>query len=66
MTYANGIALGSPQIHSDSIFFRYNDETWEFSTFAILSGDKHLAHFNGIHYEAKVKDLRRLANKKHG
>ncbi len=65
MTYAKGVAQGVPQIKSETIFFRYGDETWEFPTYDVL-GYKGIAKFNGIHYEAKVKDLKKLARKANG
>ena len=60
MTYRRGIAQGIGQIARDAIFFRYRDETWEFPTYDVL-GYRGIAHFNGVYYEAKVKDLRKLA-----
>ena len=62
MKYKRGIAIGMGQIKSDAISFRYNDETWEFPTYDVL-GYRGIAHFNGMHYEAKVRDLRSLAKR---
>lgn len=55
-------AIGVGQIKSDSIFFRAGDETWEFPTYDVL-GYRGIAHYNGIHYVAKVADLRKMAKK---
>ena len=63
--FKRGIAIGSGQIASDEIFFRYNDETWSFPTYDVL-GYRGVAHFNGVYYEAKVSDLRRLQKASNG
>ena len=57
------VALGMPMIQSDTIFFRSGDETWELPTFMVAGK---FAHFNGIHYEAKVKDIKRFLEKNYG
>ena len=63
MTYKEGIAQGFPQISTDTIFFRYKDKTWETPTYGVVG---RIAHFNGLHYEAAVKDLKKLKRKHHG
>ena len=62
MNYKKGIAQGQPQINSDSVFFRYYDRTWEFPAYDVL-GYKGIAHYNGLHYEASVKDLEKMEKK---
>lgn len=59
MKYRRGYAQGIGQIDSDEIFFRYHDETWSFPTYDV-AGYRGIAHYNGIHWEAKVADLRRM------
>ncbi len=63
--YKRGLAVGLPQIASDTIFFRFHDETFEFPAFDLL-GAPNIAHYNGIYYEAKVTKLRELKAKSHG
>lgn len=67
MKYRRGIAQGISQVENDEIFFRYNDETWSFRTYDV-AGYRGIAHYNGMHWEAKVADLRRLKKreKAHG
>ena len=60
MKYKKGVAIGMGQIDSDSLFFRYHDETWEFPIYDVV-GYRGFAHYNGVHWEAKVSDLRLLA-----
>jgi len=62
MIYKKGVAQGQHQINSDFVFFRYYDRTWEFPTFDVL-GYRGIAHHNGLHYEARVKDLEKLEKK---
>ena len=62
MKYRPGIAIGMSQIKTGRIFFRYRDETWDFDTYDVI-GYRGFAHYNGMHYEASVKDLRQLAKK---
>ena len=57
-----GYAYGIQQIRNDSIFFRSGTRTWEFPAIEVLSG-KHIAHYNGITYLAKIKDLEALEKK---
>ena len=54
-----GYAYGLPQINTDSIFFRYKDETWEFPAFDVL-GYRGIAKYQGTCYIARVKDLKEL------
>ena len=66
--YDKGLAVGVGQITNDCIFFRFKDETFEFPAYDLL-GHKGVAHFNGVYYEAKVSDLRRIRKmkeKEHG
>ncbi len=56
--FDRGLAVGIPEIRSDSIFFRYKDEEWRFPTFHVLPNH---AHYNGVYYEAKPARLRKLA-----
>ena len=59
--YDKGLAVGVGQVKTDTLFFRYKDETYEFPAIDLL-GIKGIAKYNGIYYEAKVKDLRRMKN----
>ena len=63
MNYRRGIAIGQHQVRSDSVFFRYHDKTWEFNAYDVVGK---VANFNGIHYEAKVKNLDALQREQHG
>lgn len=62
--YRRGLAYGVPQIKTDTIFFRYKEETFEFPAIDVL-GAKGIAKHNGCYYEANVKKLRTL-KAKHG
>lgn len=54
---------GYPQIKSDSIIFRHKDEVFDLPTYGVVGV---FAHFNGLHYEAKLKDIKKFLRKKHG
>jgi hypothetical protein len=56
--FEKGLAVGIQQIRTDSVFFRFKDETWEFPTGVVLPK---YAHYNGSYYEAKASRLRKLA-----
>ena len=56
-----GIAIGIPDIRTDAIDFRYQDQTWSFPTYDVVG---RIAHYNGVAYEAPVKKLIALAKKK--
>ena len=56
--FDKGLAVGIQQIRTDSIFFRYKDETWDFPTGVVLPK---YARYNGVYYEAKAYKLRALA-----
>lgn len=60
--YAKGFAVGLPQINTDTIFFRFKNEVFEFPAYDLL-GIAGIAHFNGRYYEAKVSKLRELKEK---
>lgn len=51
-----GIAVGYPDIKTDSIKFRYFDEYFEFPTVRAID----ICKFNGYFYEADIDDVRRL------
>ena len=56
--------IGHPQIHADTIVFRHGHEVFELPTFGVVGK---FAHFNGIHYEAKLKDIKKyLKEHRHG
>ena len=55
--FDKGLAIGVQQIRTDSVYFRFKDETFEFPTNQVVPK---IAKYNGSYYEAKVKDLRRL------
>mgnify|MGYP001611760925 CR=1 FL=1 len=59
--FDRGLAVGIQQIRTDSVFFRFKDETFEFTTGEVVPK---IAKYNGCYYEAKVKDLRKLDRKK--
>ena len=55
--YSKGKAVGIQQILTDSVFFRFKDETFEFPTNQVIP---EIATFNGSYYEADVKQLRKM------
>lgn len=63
--HKQGIAVGSSDIRSDTITFRWRDETFTFAALLLFSPP--VAFYNGYFYEAKVKKLRALKRKmRHG
>ena len=58
--YRRGVAVGESNIRTDTMTFRWRDEVFEFSTSDALK----VAVYNGYFYEAKVKQLRKLALEK--
>ena len=58
--YKRGIAVGTPDIKSDCIVFFFKGEEFSIPSSRLLSYPK-LAHFNGVNYEAKIKDVRKIA-----
>lgn len=48
---------GHPQIHTDTIIFRHMDEVYELPTYGTVGK---FVHFNGIHYEAELKDIKKF------
>ena len=64
--YKRGLAGGLPQIETDSVFFRYKDETFEFPSYFILNAEhegKRIVKFDQVCYVAKVERLRELKGK---
>ena len=58
------VAFGQPQIHTDTIIFRWKDEIFEFPCLTLIP---QYAKYNGYFYEAKVSDLKKLKKRaKHG
>ena len=58
--YKKGIAVGSPDIKTDTVTFRFKDELFEIPTI-----DAHpLSEWNGYFVEADIKKLRKWKNKK--
>ena len=57
-----GYAIGVPDIKTDCIMFFYDGEEFHIPTHRLLTYPQ-LAHFNGAHYEAKIKDVRKAAIK---
>ena len=55
--YKKGVAVGYCNIRSDTLIFRFRDETFEFPTGDVLPG---IAFWNGYFYTAPVKKLRKL------
>lgn len=51
-----GVAVGYPDIRTDSIKFRYFDEYFEFPTVRTIG----IAKWNGYFYEADIDDVRKL------
>ena len=58
--YKRGIAIGTPDIKSDCIVFFFKGEEFPVPSSTLLSYPQ-LAHFNGVNYEAKIKDVRKIA-----
>ena len=64
--YKRGLAGGLPEIGTDSVFFRFKDETFEFPSYLILNAEhkgKRIVKFDGSCYIAKVERLRELKQK---
>ena len=61
--YEKGIAVGHGMIHTDTIYFRHRDEVFEFVAYDVVP---EYANYNGVHFEAKVTDLRKLKKKLYG
>ena len=55
--FERGVAVGVQQIRTDSVYFRFKGETWEFPSYEVVP---HIAKYNGSYYEAPVKNLRKL------
>ena len=55
-----GYAIGVPDIKTDCIMFFYNGREFHVPSHRLLKFPQ-LAHFNGCHYEAKIKDVRKAA-----
>ena len=54
------VAQGQPKINSDTIVFRHGEEVFELPTYGVVGN---FAHYNGVFYEAKVKDIRKFIRK---
>ncbi len=54
--YARGMAYGSSNVRTDTMTFRFRDETFEFPTIRVHP----YARYNGYFYEASIDDLRKL------
>ena len=59
--WKRGLAVGQPDIRSDSIYFSYKDEKFNFPALQVIG----ICKQNGSFYTAKVKKLRELRNR-HG
>jgi hypothetical protein len=59
--YDRGYAVGESNIKTDTMRFRFRDETFEFPASAVIPD---IATYNGYFYEARVEDLRRLRAKR--
>ena len=55
-----GYAIGVPDIRTDCIIFFHKGEEFAIPTHKLLSYPQ-LTHFNGAHYEAKIKDVRKVS-----
>ena len=58
--YEKGLAVGTPDIRTDCIVFHYNGEEIPVHAVKMLSHPKK-AKFNGCHYLARIKDVRKAA-----
>lgn len=58
--YKRGIAVGHSNVRSDTLTFRWQDETFTFPCADVPSS---VYYYNGYFYEAKVKQLRALARR---
>ena len=58
--YDSGRAIGEPDIKTDCMVFRFNDEVYEIP----LSDINPWALHNGYFYEIPIERLRKLAKKK--
>ena len=54
--YARGIAVGHSDVKTDTITFRFRNETF---TFPIAAAHE-VARYNGYFYEASIDDIRKL------
>lgn len=59
--YQRGIAVGAPSIQNDEITFRFKKELFTFPSVDVIG----VCRYNGIFYEARIDDLRKLAKAKH-
>ena len=55
--FDRGMAVGVPQIRTDSIHFRFKDSVWNLPTYGVVGV---FAHYNGCYYEAKVSDIQKF------
>lgn len=55
--YKRGLAIGETNIRTDTMTFRFRDEVYEFPLGEALT----VAKYNGYWYEARVKNVRKLA-----
>jgi len=66
-SFKKGLAVGFHDIKRDLVHFEFSKtgKTGDFERFAFPTFDVvgKLAHYNGLFYEAKVSDLRKLAEK---
>lgn len=56
--YDKGVAVGVPDIKSDCIIFFFRGEEIPVPSYALLKHPQK-ARFNGTHYEARIKDVRK-------
>jgi hypothetical protein len=54
--YDRGIAPGQSHVKTDTMTFRFRDETFEFPTLKVHP----FTYWNGYFYEARIDDLRKL------
>lgn len=55
--YDKGHAVGNSNVRDDTMTFRYREEVFDLPT-RLLHG---VSNWNGLFYQAKVEDLRRIA-----
>lgn len=60
--YEKGFAVGTGQVKTDTMLFRYRDEVFEFPTLLVHP----MADWNGYFYEVPVEKLRALKIKNGG
>ena len=65
--YKRGIAIGVPDIRNDQLIFFYRGrngmEEYSVPSAAMLAHPQ-LAKSNGVHYTAKIKDVRKAAKER--